>query len=222
MGETRQTLIRAVYRSRHELEAALLSDLPHGGLFVPLRTPPDLMTPVTLELRLPQLEAGLFVQGLVTSRRLDRGRSALRPGAGIHFLAAEAQKRAFVEAVAGGKVVDLAHRRHTRIPVRVQVQWSDASSRTRSTSLIDDISEGGAFIRTRRFRRPGTKVVLEFTGLGREAATVVEAMVTRTCHTVGEEGIGVQFIERGFSAIELRELIRLLVQRTYGEALVAG
>jgi Tfp pilus assembly protein PilZ len=204
-------LITAKYRSGAEFLRAYQSDSLHGGIFIPTRKRVALGTPVVVDIRFRELGNRILLRGVVAWRRAMQRRTKLRAGLGVEFLASEQKKRDFLIGVADGEIVDIVQRRHRRLPVEVRVDWRDRSSSGWNISNIEDIGEGGAFIRTTSFRPVGSTVLLEVSVPGAQRTTSIEGVVAWTCHTPGQEGMGVEFRCRDLGGKRrLKELVRRL------------
>lgn len=203
-------IVRAKYSSAAAFLAAYQAQFSCGGLFVPSRNHPPLGAQIVLDVRFPPLRSKVLVRGTVSWRRVgSRQRTKLRPGIGVEFHGDERRKRDFLLAVARGDVVDLVQRRHRRLPVELAVSWRPKELRASYESQLDDIGEGGAFIRTTEFMPVGSSVILEITAPGSSAAVELEARVAWTEHTPGGEGMGVEFRCRDAGGTRrLRELVR--------------
>jgi Tfp pilus assembly protein PilZ len=202
-------ILRAKYLDGQGFLQAYQADSLHGGLFIPTRRKLPLGSPVVVDVRFAELRSVVLVRGFIAWRRAGKNRSKLRAGLGIEFLASESSKREFLRGVAKGDIVDLAQRRHRRLPVDVRVGWRLKSERAWQIDQLDDIGEGGAFIRTTQFLPIGSPVILEIVAPGAERKISIEARVARTRHTPGEEGIGVEFKCRDSGGARLlQELVR--------------
>jgi Tfp pilus assembly protein PilZ len=204
------TVIKAKYKGAEALLDAYQSQFLHGGLFVPTRTEYPLGTRVVVDIRIPELRGNAMLRGYVAWRRPPRQGSALKGGVGVEFLPSERRRRDFVLAVARGEIVDIAQRRHRRLPVHLTVDWrAKDGGAERTTSQLEDIGERGAFIRTSNFLPLGSSVILELTPPGSRAPIAIQGRVAWTHHTPGEEGLGVHFRCRDAGgARRLRELVR--------------
>ena len=164
-----------------------------------------------------------MMRAYIAWRRAGKNRSKLRAGLGVEFLASEIKKREFLLGVAGGQIVDLAQRRHRRLPVQVHVGWRLKSDRSWHLDQLEDIGSGGAFIRTTNFLSVGSPVILEITAPGGERTLSIEARVAWTRHTPGEEGIGVEFRCRDTGGARLlQEIVRRIERLGTEPAVVAA
>jgi Tfp pilus assembly protein PilZ len=202
-------ILRAKYQDGQSFIQAFQSDSLHGGLFIPTRKKLALGSPVVVDVRFPDLRSVVLVRGFLAWRRAGKNRSKLRAGLGVEFLASEATKREFLLGVANGSIIDLVQRRHRRLPVDLRVGWRLKSDRAWQINQLEDIGEGGAFIRTTQFLPIGSPVILEIVAPGGERKLSIESKVAWTRHTPGEEGIGVEFKCRDSGGTRLlQELVR--------------
>jgi Tfp pilus assembly protein PilZ len=205
-------ILRARYRSGDEFLRHYQPSFLHGGIFYPTREQKiSLGEAVVVEISFPELRNRVMLRGFVAWRRAGRHRTKLRAGLGVEFLAADRYKRNYLLSVAKGEVVDLAQRRHRRLPVELRVDWRVKEAKGSFSSLLDDIGPGGAFIRTTDFLPPGTEIILDVLPPGSIIPLSVAGRVAWTRHTSGEEGVGVEFKARDAGGIRrLRELVRRL------------
>lgn len=217
------TLIKTRYRSSDAFLEAYQQQFMHGGWFVPTRVAHELGAAVVFAPRFPDLRSRVLLRGYVAWRRparqITEGNQVtrLRAGVGIELAAGERRKRDYLLAIARGDVVDLTQRRHRRLPVALEVSWRLRGERARFSSQLEDIGEGGAFVRSREFLPVGSAVLLDVTPPGGAAPLSIEARVAWTHHTAGEEGMGVEFRCRDTGgARRLRELVRRIRDEVEG------
>jgi Tfp pilus assembly protein PilZ len=202
-------LLKAKHTDGHAFLQAYQGDSLHGGIFIPTRRKLPLGTPVVVDVRFAELRSPILLRGYIAWRRTGANRSQLRAGLGVEFLASEARKREFLVGVAQGSIVDIAQRRHRRLPVEIRIGWRLKSDRDWHIAELEDIGERGAFIRTTDFLPVGTTVILELTAPGGERKLAIEGRIAWTRHTPGEEGIGVEFRCRDSGGARLlQELVR--------------
>jgi Tfp pilus assembly protein PilZ len=203
------TIVKAKYSDGNSFIRNYIKDSLHGGLFIPTRRKIPLGTPVVVDVRFGELRSAVLMRGFIAWRRAGKNRSQLRAGLGVEFLASEARKGQFLLGVAAGEIVDLAQRRHRRLPVDVHVGWRLKADRSWHLDQLEDIGSGGAFICTTSFLPVGSPVILEITAPGGERTLSIEARVAWTRHTPGEEGIGVEFRCRDTGGSRLlQEIVR--------------
>src|SRR5262249_30207069 len=117
-------ILRARYRSGEEFLRHYQPSFLHGGIFYPTREQKLVLgESVIVEVSFPQLRNRVMLRGFVAWRRPGRHRTKLRAGIGVEFLAADRYKRTYLLSVARGEVIDLAQRRHRRLPVELRVDW---------------------------------------------------------------------------------------------------
>jgi len=202
-------ILRAKYPDSQAFLRSFQSNFPGGGLFVPTRKQHELGSSVVVDVRFPQLRSRVLVRGVIAWRRSGKRRTKLRGGIGVEFLLAEGRKVEFLQGVAHGEIVDLTLRRHRRLPVEIRVDWREKSDRNWHISSVEDIGEGGVFIRTTSFLPVGTSVILEIVAPGGESKIALEAAVNWTRHSPGEEGMGLEFRCRDIGGTRLiKELVR--------------
>jgi len=212
-------IVRAKYPDREAFLRSYQSSFPGGGVFIPTRKKHELGSSVVVDVRFPDLHSRVLVRGIIAWRRAGKRRTKLRAGIGVEFLAAEERKREFLLGVAKREIVDLTQRRHRRLPVEIRIDWREKSDRDWHISSVDDIGEGGAFVRTTDFRPVGSSVILEIVAPGGERKLPIEGTVAWTRHTPDEEGMGIEFRCRDIGGTRLlKELIRR-IERYDEEAL---
>jgi Tfp pilus assembly protein PilZ len=202
-------ILRAKFTDSRGFLHAYQAETLHGGLFVATRRKLPLGSAVIVDVRFAELRSVVLVRGFIAWRRAGKNRSKPRAGLGVEFLASEASKREFLLGVARGSIVDIAQRRHRRLPVELRVGWRQKADRGWRISSLEDIGEGGAFIRTTEFLPVGSSVILELAAPGGARQLSIEGRVAWTHHTPGEEGIGVEFRCRDSGGARLlQELVR--------------
>jgi Tfp pilus assembly protein PilZ len=210
LGESMR-ILKARYRTSDEFLEHYLPTLPGGGVFYPTREQIPVGTDLIVEVRYPELVNRQMMRVFVAWRRAGRHRTGLRAGLGLEFQQAETRRRDFLLAVAHGEVHDLTTRRHRRLPITLIADWRVALDRETHSSSVEDIGPGGAFLRTTEFLPPGTEIVLDITPPGSLRPLEIAGKVAWTRHTVGEEGLGVEFKTRDAGGTRrLKELVRRL------------
>jgi Tfp pilus assembly protein PilZ len=204
-------ILRAKYRSGEEFLRHYQPSLPGGGIFYPTREALPVGEQILVEVRFPELSNKQMVRAFVAWRRAGKHRTKLRAGLGLEFLSAESKRRDFLVAAAKGEIVDMTTRRHRRLPVTLVADWRVALDRKTHHSHLEDIGPGGAFLRTTEFLPPGAEIVLDVTPPGSLRPLEIAGRVAWTRHTVGEEGIGIEFRTRDAGGTRrLKELVRRL------------
>jgi len=144
-------ILKAKYTDGRGFLRHYQNNFPGGGVFIPTRKKYELGSSVVVDVRFPELRSKVLVRGIIAWRRAGKRRTKLRAGVGVEFLTAENKKRDFLLGVAEGQIVDLTQRRHRRLPVEIRVDWREKSDRSWHIASVEDIGEGGAFIRTTDF-----------------------------------------------------------------------
>lgn len=204
-------IIRARYRDGSEFLRHYQPAFEGGGIFYPTREALDPGHPVLIEVRMPHLPQRLMLRGTVVWRRQGRHSTKLRAGLGIEFHQADATRRDFLLAAARGEIPEVPPRKHRRLPVDMPAEWRVPNDRVSHNGLLEDISIGGAFIRTSAPASPGTDVVLELVPPGSVMPLAIAARVAWCRRTEGDEGFGMEFRSRDAGGTRrLKELVRRL------------
>jgi Tfp pilus assembly protein PilZ len=185
----------------------------YGGLFLPTRQVLDPGELVIVDVRMPALRDHMLIRGMVAWHRRGKRAENLRAGLGVEFLASEQDSRDYLLSLARGEADAAAQRRHRRLPTELRVGWRVPEDTRRYQSYVDDISIGGAFLRTAEPPPAGTALLLEIIPPGGTAPQTIECRVAWARHCPGAEGAGVEFRCRGVVGMRrLRELVRRIEQ----------
>src|SRR5262249_2018311 len=146
----------------------------------------------------------VLIRGTVVSWRPALPRLRVRAGATVAFAPEEEEKRRFILAALSGELTP-PKRKHTRIPVAVEVRYRVPGTTEIQEGYLTEISVGGALL------KPGTKapevgsdVVLELLPPGGAAPMSISGKVAYQSPV----GIGLKFVYRdGGGSRRLRELI---------------
>ena len=205
-------ILQASYRSGAEFLRHYQPAFAEGGLFYPTRESIELGTVVLVEVRLPQLPQRVLVRGRVAWRRPGRNRTKLRAGLGIEFSIADVVRRDFLLRVARGEVAQVPARKHRRLPVDMPAMWRITDGRHDHDGQVEDISAGGAFLRSSAGSAPtpGTEVVVELVPPGGVMALAIAGRIAWV--RAGDlHGFGVEFRSRDAGGMRrLKELVRRL------------
>lgn len=203
-------IIRVRFRSNGEFEENYQHDLALGGLFCPTTTKLETGQQVILELSAPALPNKVLVRATVKSWRPALPRLRVRAGAIVEFDVEETDKRDFlVETISGDREASFK-RRHTRLPVEVPVRYRTTESADFLSTLLSEISIGGAMLHTSKPLPIDTEVILEVTPPGGVSPLSISAQVT---YHLPNGGSGLKFIYRdGGGSRRLREFVRRLRQ----------
>jgi len=188
---------------------AYQGDKPNGALFVATTTPLDTSEDVIVELVCDGLPNKVLIRGTVTAWRPALPRLRVRAGATVEFAAEEDDKRRFILAALAGEVKP-PKRKHTRIPVSVQVRFRMPGSAEQISGQLTEISVGGALLKSHIPKPPMvTEIVLEVLPPGGQAPMAITGRVAY--HTPSATGL--KFIYRdGGGSRRIRELIRRIRQ----------
>lgn len=203
------------FRSGEELLERYQESFLYGGVFYPTRQIVEAGEIVILDCRLPNLKDYLLIRGMVAWHRRGKRSENVRAGLGIEFLASEQSKRDYLLSLARGEADVSAQRRHRRLPIELRVDWRAPNDAARHLSLVDDISAGGAFLRTRELPELGSPLLLDLSLPGSTVPQTLEARVAWRCQTPGSEGVGVEFRCRDIAGMRrLRELVKRIEKHT--------
>jgi Tfp pilus assembly protein PilZ len=203
-------ILRVRCQSAEEFRSLYQSDIAGGGIFVPTTRQLEQGTPVVVELVCKLLPNRVLIRGSVVSWRPALPRLRVRAGAVVHFDPDEAVKRDFVLETLGGKRRPTPRRKHTRIPVGLEVKMRVGQSPEAHPAELREISVSGALVHGVPPPPIGTDVVLEIVPPGALAAMDISG---RVLYHAGEEGTGIKFLFReGGGSRRLRELVRRFKQ----------
>jgi Tfp pilus assembly protein PilZ len=206
-------ILTARFRSGSDFLDRYQDAFAYGGLFLPTRQVIDPGELVVLDVRMPSLRDHMLLRGMVAWHRRGKRAENLRAGLGVELLASEQESRDYLLALARGEVDGSAQRRHRRLPTALSVGWRIPEDTRRHQSYVDDISIGGAFLRTDEPPTAGTPLLLEIIPPGGTAPQVIECRVAWTRRGPGVEGVGIEFRCRGVVGMRrLRELVRRVEQ----------
>jgi Tfp pilus assembly protein PilZ len=202
-------IVKVRYRTNREFLDAYQSDLPLGGLFCPTTTPLTAENEVVCELTIPALPNKVLIRGHVRSWRPATPRLRIRAGAIVEFSPEEKEKRDFIVDTVRGLRQPPAKRRHTRLPVELQVEYRVIGTAAPVHGGLSEISIGGALLSTGETKLElGTEVVIELQPPGAVKPLAISGKVTYHAPN-GSAGLKWQYRDGGGSR-RLRELIRRL------------
>jgi Tfp pilus assembly protein PilZ len=203
-------IVKVRFRTNEEFDTNYRHDLPNGGLFCPTTTPLEEGESVVIELSVPALPNKVLIRGIVRSWRPALPRLRVRAGAVIEFLPDEEQKRSFVLETLGGTRGPSPRRRHTRLPVDVEVRYRTVNGTSFTDIRLTEISVGGAMLATPEPIPLDTDIILEITPPGAVSPIAISGKVAYHSHG---SGTGVKFVYRDAGGSRrLRELIRRMRQ----------
>jgi hypothetical protein len=131
----------------------------------------------------------------------------------VEFLPSEARGRDHLLAIAQQDRAVTSARRHQRLPIDLPIRWCIRGSSQEHRGLLQDISIGGASIRTTEpIGGEGTDIFLTVVPPGAEVAMEVSARVAWTAPGVG---FGLAWRARdGGGSRRIKELVRRMEQLT--------
>ncbi len=167
----------------------LAFDRRSHALFVPSPRLPPLGEEMSLEFRLPDGEV-LGSKGVVTRVRAAGEDGPGTPAGFAMALSADDQRLIEALEVSASGIPGLHQRRAPRYPVRALARLTsqDRASGDDAQACVENLSQGGAFVRTRASVPVGTRVRLELDLPGGSAAEV-----TGTAVHCSDRGIGICF-----------------------------
>ena len=132
-------LVTLAYAAAEEF---LASYDPRDGGTISVRTRTDgtIGEKLLVELSFPGLPNRALVRAMVTSITFEHG---------LRFVIDEADASTvdFLVSIArGDNVVMAAHRDHARFPTTLRATWSLAGGSRQATTIVEDLSAGGAFV----------------------------------------------------------------------------
>jgi len=133
-------------------------------------------------------------------------------GLRVEFDDDDRETREFLVRAARGEVraADTTHREHKRFPSALPVSWTDGGAR--HTSVVDDLSAGGCFVRAARRPQVGHQVSLDITAPDDVTPLRLSGLVA-WIRDGRDPGFGVEF-ETAESADSRR--LRLLLRKAIG------
>jgi Tfp pilus assembly protein PilZ len=120
----------------------------------------------------------------------------------------DAQTREFLIRMAKGevRVEETTHREHKRFPTALPVSWTDGGAR--HTSVVEDLSAGGCFVRAARRPQVGHQVSLDITAPDDITPLKLTGMVA-WIRDGRDPGFGVEFdVGESADGKRLRRLLR--------------
>lgn len=140
-------VIRTILKDRAALKERFLSEMQHGGLFIPKAVDLSVGETVCLWLQLRSLDAELHLYGIVywLRHRSDGQHQHLRTGAGVGFRAGQDDQVEFLRRALGSRLPGFSLRRPTRTPLlnpwRCSIRTNGSEPRA---AVVTDISREGA------------------------------------------------------------------------------
>lgn len=203
-------ILKVRFRTNEEFDEHYQNDLPSGGLFCPTTTALEEGQTVVIELSVPALPNKVLIRGVVRSWRPALPRLRVRAGAIVEFMPEEEPKRKFVLETLAGTRGPSPRRKHTRLPVDIEVRYRMTDDAGFSETRLTEISVGGAMLATESPLPLESDVILEITPPGAVSPIAISGKVA---YHGPSGGTGLKFVYRdGGGSRRLRELIRRLRQ----------
>ena len=163
-----------------------------GGLFVEGDIELPLGEPVDLELHFSSEQVVFRVRAVARWRRARSSRKSVPPGVSFEFSTDDRAAQRLLLDFAHGANVTLVERSSRRFGVQIPARYRGADGRM-ITEVTDDVSEGGAFIRSEDPPTVGTAVELKLLPDRSVFGVGVKAVVAWR-RTEGRSGFGVEFL----------------------------
>jgi Tfp pilus assembly protein PilZ len=199
-------IIKVRFKNRNEFLEHYSADGEAGSMFCPTTTPLEEGQGVVVDINFPGLPNKTLIRGTVVWWRQALPRLRVRAGAKVAFDPKEADKRDFLMAVAEEGADQFQKRRHARLPVDVPVRWRPAQDPDFREGGLDEISVGGALLKSEEMLPIGSEVIVELLLPGASAPISVAGKVT---YNNPDEGNGIKFLYRdGGGSRRIREMLR--------------
>jgi hypothetical protein len=161
-----------------------------------------------LSLRIGSRETPVLLRASVRWIRRGKILPKVQAGVAVEFLATEAPGRDHLLSIARHDRAVQSVRRHPRIPVDLPIQWAVPGILKRRFGLLEDISFGGASIRTKESIAEGADI---FVTVFPPGATLATTMSARVVWTAEGTAFGVAWRARDAGGIRrIKELVRRL------------
>jgi Tfp pilus assembly protein PilZ len=210
------TILKASVGTSAQFFERYLADLPGGGLFIPMKRPLAIGTPVVVLVRAGVRAVPILLRGSVVLIRSGKHKPRTKAGIGVEFLASEKNRRNYLLARARGEIAGTAGRRHQRLPIDLPIRWSLAGSPEDRPGVLRDIGRGGAFVESYQ-PTTGQEVVLKVIPPGAVAETPIMARIAWVAPGPAT-GFGVSWNARGpVGSRRIKELIRRMEELDHGE-----
>ena len=201
-------ILQVRFRTNSEFEEHYQHELDHGGLFCPTTSEVAEGTEAVIELSAPALPNKVMIRGIVRSWRPALPRLRVRAGAIVEFLEEESEKRDFLMGTISGDLDAPTKRKHSRLPVEVDVRYRTTDSADMQECRLSEISVGGAMLATSEPLPLDTDVILEILPPGSVSPISISGKATYHTPT---GGTGLKFVYRDAGGSRrLRELVRRL------------
>ena len=166
-----------------------------------------------VSLRIGSRATPVMLRASVRWSRRGKITPKVRAGVAVEFLPSEARGRDHLLSIAQRDGSVTSARRHQRLPIDLPIRWSVRGSSQEHRGLLQDISVGGASIRTADpVEGEGTDLFLTVVPPGAEVAMEVSARVAWASPGMG---FGLAWRARdGGGSRRIKELVRRMEQLT--------
>lgn len=165
------------------------SNVSGGGLFCPTNSPPDVGTPVRIEVAFAE-GPKIFVRGTATWRRTKLNDPRTRAGVGVQLHASENNKIDYLRAWVEGKVDEKRGLR--RLPLKLRTSYE--GEKGRHINFTHDLNEEGLFLRSRELLKPQTKIEITIFAPGEKKGLPLDGIVSRVVEDQHLRGMGIKLI----------------------------
>jgi Tfp pilus assembly protein PilZ len=205
--------LKVICPTSGDFSARYMAEFPNGGFFIPTRLSPKPGEAVMVSLRIGSRATPVMLRASVRWSRRGKIVPKVRAGVAVEFLASEANGRDHLLAIAQRDSSVTSARRHQRLPIDLPIRWSVRGSSQEHRGLLQDISIGGASIRTALpVESEGTDIFLTVVPPGAEVAMEVSARIAWMSPGVG---FGLAWRARdGGGSRRIKELVRRMEQLT--------
>jgi len=163
-----------------------------GGLFVAGDLDLPLGEPLDLELHFSEEQVVFRVRAVARWRRAQSTHKSVPPGVGVEFSSDDRAAQRLLLDFARGANITLVERSARRFGVQMPARYRGADGRM-VTEVTDDVSEGGAFIRSANPPEVGTTVQIKLLPDRSIFGVGVKAVVAWR-RVDGRSGFGVEFL----------------------------
>lgn len=201
-------ILKVRFRTNTEFEEHYQHELKGGGLFCPTTSALEVDQEVIVELSAPALPNKVLIRSVVRSWRPALPRLRVRAGAVVEFAEDETEKRDFIIGTISGERQAPLKRKHSRLPVEIDVRYRTADSADMLECRLCEISIGGGMLATEEPLPLETEVILEILPPGSVSPISIAGRAT---YHLPQGGTGLKFVYRDAGGSRrLRELVRRL------------
>jgi uncharacterized protein (TIGR02266 family) len=181
--------------------------IPGGGFFLSTRQELLQSEELLLEIELPQLGHRYGLECVVLGSLRDKG-FPIEPGYLLGFKESAASTRDELMEAIGWHVIGSNRRYHPRYPKALAVAWQQGSSQELNVDHTENLSLGGAFIRTANIPPKDSLLTLHLRTQDRDPALTLVGRVAWTRPQGDVKGMGVHFLDVDASkGLQLRKVL---------------